>query len=216
MVAGCAARLSTPPRDSASEKSSIASTNRATAGVPPSSSMVTIAPKPRCCLRASAWPGCDARPGYSTRCTPLRPSSQDASAFALASCKAILACRVRRPRSVRKLSKAAPVTPVALAHQASCWWSSADAATTAPPMTSLWPLRYLVVEWTTMSAPSASGCCSTGDRKVLSTATFAPALRASATVAATSVIRSNGLLGDSIQTSAAGRSSAAASAAASP
>ena len=41
--------------------------------------------------------------------------------------------------------------------------------TTAPPTQRPWPSRYLVAEWTTMSAPSASGCCSAGVQKQLST-----------------------------------------------
>ncbi len=78
------------------------------------------------------------------------------------------------PRNVRKLSKAPPVRPSALAHQASCSCSSFVFATTAPPTQSLWPLMYLVVECTTMSAPSSSGRCHAGDRKVLSTTTSVP------------------------------------------
>ena len=34
---------------------------------------------------------------------------------------------------------------------------------------SLWPLRYLVVEWSTMSAPCSSGRWKNGVAKVLST-----------------------------------------------
>ena len=41
--------------------------------------------------------------------------------------------------------------------------------TTTPPRPSLWPLRNFVVEWTTMSAPSAIGCWKYGDMNVLST-----------------------------------------------
>jgi hypothetical protein len=74
------------------------------------------------------------------------------------------------------------------------------AGDTAPPTTSLCPLMYLVVECTTMSAPSASGCCSAGDRKVLSaTNSVLPRSIPSAT-RAISVTLSNGLLGVSSQT----------------
>src|SRR6185437_13517017 len=56
-----------------------------------------------------------------------------------------------------------------LSHHLSRSATAASFATTAPPTTSLWPLIYLVVECTTTSAPSSKGCCSAGDRKVLST-----------------------------------------------
>ena len=73
-------------------------------------------------------------------------------------------------------------------------------------MVSEWPARYLVAEWNTMSAPSASGRWMTGDANVLSTTTIgadprAPrcALAAVAT-ASRSTSLSSGLDGDSIQT----------------
>ncbi|MNC87015.1 hypothetical protein D3C83_27090 [compost metagenome] len=49
----------------------------------------------------------------------------------------------------------------------------------APPITRPCPSMNLVAECTTMSAPSSSGFCSTGVQKTLSTASSAPALRAS-------------------------------------
>src|SRR6202034_537352 len=85
-------------------------------------------------------------------------------------------CSVRTPRSVRKLSQGAPVTPMACAHHARLSCSSDVAEMTAPPTTSLWPFRYLVVECMTMSAPSSSGRCHIGERKVLSTAVSARSL----------------------------------------
>ena len=71
---------------------------------------------------------------------------------------------------------------------------------------------YLVVECTTRSAPRVSGCCQPGERKVLSTTVSAPAARPSCAQAAMSVMRSSGLLGVSIHSSAAGVDSAARSA----
>src|ERR1700733_2167990 len=47
---------------------------------------------------------------------------------------------------------------MALAHHERLWCSSSVAAITAPPTTSLWPLRYLVVECITKSAPRDKGC----------------------------------------------------------
>ena len=72
-----------------------------------------------------------------------------------------------------------------------------------------------MVECTTRSAPRVSGCCQAGERKVLSTTVSAPAARASPAQAAMSVMRSSGLLGVSIHSSAAGLASAARSAPAS-
>ena len=110
------------------------------------------------------------------------------------------ACSVRTPRSVRKLSNGAPVTPSAFAHQARSSPTAASRAITAPLTTSLCPFRYFVVEWTTMSAPSGIGLWSAGERKVLSTTTSAPSPCAASATRAMSVIRSSGLLGVSSHT----------------
>jgi len=71
---------------------------------------------------------------------------------------------------------------------------------------------YLVVECTTTSAPNAIGCCSAGERKVLSTTTRAPAAWDASITKRRSVTRSNGLDGVSIQTTAGPNASASASA----
>ncbi len=60
---------------------------------------------------------------------------------------------------------------------------------------SLWPLRYLVVEWNTMSAPSVNGCWKNGDANVLSTISNALALWAIWPTAARSVSRISGFVG---------------------
>ena len=60
---------------------------------------------------------------------------------------------------------------------------------------------YFVVECSTTSAPSRSGCCSAGEAKVLSTNTFAPDAEATATIAAMSAIDSSGFVGVSTQIS---------------
>ena len=72
-------------------------------------------------------------------------------------------------------------------------------ATTTPPRTSEWPLRYFVVECITTSTPSSSGRCSTGVAHVLSTTVRAPMVLASATIARMSVTCRRGLDGVSIQ-----------------
>ncbi len=78
---------------------------------------------------------------------------------------------------------------------------SRRAVSTAPASTSLWPLRYLVAECTTRSAPSSSGRVSTGVATVLSTATRTPAEWASSQTAARSVISHIGLAGVSTHNS---------------
>ena len=75
---------------------------------------------------------------------------------------------------------------------------SSRAVTSAPPTTSLCPLRYLVVECTTRSTPSASGRWKYGLRKVLSATVSRPCSRPMATIARMSTMCSSGLLGVSI------------------
>ena len=80
------------------------------------------------------------------------------------------------------------------------WYSAASEVSTAPPTTSEWPFRYLVVEWQTTSMPSASGRWKKGVAKVLSTTLTAPRARAMAAMAARSAILSMGLVGLSSHT----------------
>ena len=79
--------------------------------------------------------------------------------------------------------------------------SSRRAVTSAPARTSPWPLRYLVPEWNTRSAPSAIGRVSTGVATVESTANSAPAPWATSAAAAMSITSQVGLQGVSIHTS---------------
>ena len=94
--------------------------------------------------------------------------------------------------------------------------TSPAAAMTAPPVMSECPLRYLVVEWITRSAPSAMGCCRYGEAKVLSTTSSAPARCARSATAAISVTFSSGFDGVSVHTSAVSGRIAAATASRSP
>ena len=73
------------------------------------------------------------------------------------------------------------------------------AVASAPATTSEWPLRYLVAECMTMSAPSASGRVKIGVETVESTHSSAPAACAMSETAAMSVMVHSGLLGVSIQ-----------------
>ena len=74
--------------------------------------------------------------------------------------------------------------------------------------------RYLVVLWMTKSAPRASGRCSAGEAKVLSTANHAPTLWAATAAAAMSASRNMGLVGVSSHTRRAGPAASAAGTAA--
>jgi hypothetical protein len=75
------------------------------------------------------------------------------------------------------------------------------ANTIAPATTSEWPLRYLVAECSTMSAPSVSGRVRTGVGTVESTASKAPASWATRAASDMSVMVQSGLDGVSNQTS---------------
>ncbi len=108
MLAGCAIRLSTPPSDSASVKHSSPARNAATAGSPPASSKLSMAPKPLCWRRAISCPDASAEPGIVDLPhgrMPLQPArrpprrSPRARACARAACAARAAsesCRTAR------------------------------------------------------------------------------------------------------------------------
>ena len=74
-----------------------------------------------------------------------------------------------------RVERARPPRPWRSGGRRSCSASSRSRTTSAPPTTSEWPPKYLVVEWTTTSAPRVSGCWRYGDAKVLSTTSSAPA-----------------------------------------
>ena len=61
-------------------------------------------------------------------------------------------------------------------------------------------MRYLVVEWTTISTPNSSGRCRYGDMKVLSQTTRAPARCAISLTSFRSVTIITGLVGVSRNT----------------
>src|SRR5688572_4977095 len=69
-----------------------------------------------------------------------------------------------------------------------------------PPVTSLWPLRYLVQLCIDRSMPIDNTGWLIGLAKVLSIADITPALRHAAATARTSTHRSVGLIGDSNHT----------------
>ena len=83
--------------------------------------------------------------------------------------------RIRRvsvfvPRSTSQQSNGPGTAPTAFWRNANFSARSSRRVTAMPPTMSEWPFRYLVVEWTTMSAPNSNGRWKTGVAKVLSTA----------------------------------------------
>ena len=158
-------------------------------------------PKPRICLRASVVAGMvrEARivDGLELGVTAQRFG--DASRVRL-----VLAHPYRQRLGAAQREPGIPrvpgTPPVAFCAKRSDSKSVASSTTTAPPITSECPPRYLVVECTTTCAPSAIGFCRNGVAKVLSTTSQAPRRRAISAHAAMSIRRSIGFVGLSIQT----------------
>lgn len=94
------------------------------------------------------------------------------------------------------------MTPRQFAHHAICSAISAVAEHTTPPITSECPLRYLVEDCTTASAPNPMGRCSTGEQNVLSATMSPPPACVASASAARSLMASKGFEGVSTQVSA--------------
>ena len=116
-------------------------------------------PKRRIWRRATACPGSSERPGYSTCETAEEPASRPAMRSALSQWRSMRTASVLTPRSVRKQSSGAGTAPSEFCRKRSRSPIAASRVPAKPPTTSEWPPMYFVVEWTTMSAPSSSGCC---------------------------------------------------------
>ena len=106
-------------------------------------------------------------------------------------------CRIRTgsvliPRCTSQASCGAAAVPSMPTCRPIVAPTCSSAAMTAPPVMSEWPLRYLVVEWITKSAPSAMGCCRYGEAKVLSTTSSASARCARSATAKKPVTFSSG------------------------
>ena len=203
MLDRCSTRLSTPPSDVARFHTRMRAAAAMAAASPPRSRIDSIPPNPPCiCRAAMAWPGWDGSPGYRS----CLMSPDDRRSGAQSSCAAALwwrtrTCSVRNPRNSCEASKG-PRTPPSMPRSLA-QASNARAIrpnTMAPATTSEWPLRYFVAECRTRSAPSASGCVSTGVDTVESTARSAPPSWAMRAAAAMSVMVQRGLDGVSIQT----------------
>ena len=186
--------------------------NARTAASPPASSN-EIAPKPSCCLRASAWPGCDAARVMQARDgAVLAQEFGERRRILLVHAQARIerAQAAQRQEAVeRRAGEAERVRPPRQRARA----APRRAAITAPPTTSLWPLMYLVVECTTMSAPKRDRLLQRRRQEgVVDHGQRAGRCARPRSTKRRSVMRSSGLDGVSIQTSAGCRCSASASA----
>ena len=101
------------------------------------------------------------------------------------------------PRSTSQESSGERIAPEPFWTKESHSTCSGFAATAMPPTESEWPFKNFVVEWTTRSAPMASGFCRYGDANVLSTTTSAPRSWAISERSAMSQIVIVGFVGDS-------------------
>ena len=159
MIAGCSIRLSTPPRLSASVKSSAVLEEAARAGQAAlRASTETMPPKPRICRRGErvlrmALAGRDRRP----RSTVGWRSSH----WAMCERVVAVALHAQRQRLHAAQREEAVERPEDRADRRSAGSRSVSRSvgvvapiTTTPPIMSEWPLRYLVTECTTMSKPS--------------------------------------------------------------
>src|SRR5215211_6320424 len=173
ITCGTSINDSTPPRDSARENRRVAE------AIPVASGWrkETIPPKP----------------GQRTSVTPSAPRRYSLTARALSVCAPTRRWSVRRPRWTRKQSSGPGTAPTEFWTKRTRSWSAGSATITAPPTTSEWPPRYLVVEWTTASAPSSRGRWRAGVAKVLSTQTRAS--RECSTTAEMSTTLSSGFNG---------------------
>ena len=121
-------------------------------------------------------------------------------AWALAQWACMRTLRVSRPLMNSQALNGLSVGPAVRRKPTTSCISLAEPATT-PPRQRPWPSMYLVAEWMTISAPSASGFCSTGVQKQLSTASSAPWAWATSASAAMSTSSASGLDGDSTMNS---------------
>ena len=89
---------------------------------------------------------------------------------ALSLARSILSCSVSIERMISQLVLGSSCVP-RLERRPRIGISVSLAPTTPPATRSECPPMYLVSEYMTMSQPRRMGCCQTGPRKVLSTAT---------------------------------------------
>src|SRR5215831_11062438 len=144
----CSMRLSTPPREVARLNTRTdASTALARSG-PPATRIDSIPPNPPPIWRAAtAWPGCEASPGYSTTVKAGCPSKCRAMARALSEARRTRRNTVRIPRCSSQASNGPGTAPALRRHERIRSQNGPGrAVSTAPARTSPWPFRYLVAE----------------------------------------------------------------------
>ena len=186
MRAGCSISDSTPPSDSASVNSRVRRTTASAASSPPPQARTTPCRRSRASAgRRRRGRGGRAGPGTAPGAPPggARSSVDDrrgVGAVPVHAHRQRLEAAQHQPAVERAghrpdgvLQEAEPLGQLVVVGHAR-----------APPTTSEWPPRYLVVECTTTSAPSASGCCRYGVANVLSTTQRRAARRAPARPAA--------------------------------
>ena len=161
--AGCSIRLSTPPRLSASWKIFVRATS-ATASSSDSARNETMPPKSRIWRAAIAWPGCDgqARVEHAARRAGAGRGTPAIGVRVLAVLAHPHGERLQPAQHEPAVERPRHRAERLLQEVAGARRPSGRSWPTKPPMRSEWPPRYFVVEWTTTSAPSSSGCCRYG------------------------------------------------------
>ena len=179
MLARCSIRLSTPPSEVARFHSSTRAAVAIAAASPPRDADRQHAAEPaRHLARGHRMAGNARQAGIEHlghARVPREMLGDRAAPSGSCAGRAGTACACRAaaatPRSCRAIAAAAARAPSrALPRRVVL-----RGCVSAPAITSEWPFRYLVAECMTRSAPSASGCVSTGVATVESTASRAPA-----------------------------------------
>ena len=149
----------------------------------------------------SRGPGATAARGRGRARPPAAPRGTPRSRRAFSQCWRIRTASVFSPRRTSHESNGPGTAPSDFCRKYSRSASAGSFVATKPPTTSEWPPRYFVVECTTRSAPSESGCWRYGVANVLSTASSAPAACAASAARRMSTTLRSGFDGVSTQTS---------------
>jgi hypothetical protein len=169
--------------------------HRQAASRPPLTSKDSRPPKPLCWRRGQFVLGMGGQPRIVDPLhagLPFQPGRQLPRLFAVG---AHAQPRVSSPLRNTQALKGLMVGPQVRRKPNTSLPTRSRSPTTAPPTQRPWPSRYLVAEWMTMSAPRASGCCSAGVQKQLSTTSRQPLRRASSARARMSTSSVSGLEG---------------------
>ena len=142
----------------------------------------------------SRGPGATASPGSARGAAPRGPRNGAPARGRSGTGARRAGAAVRSPRRARNAACGSRQPPRTFIVARAASMRARD-PTSAPPMRSLWPASALVRLCITRSAPSASGRCSSGVAKVLSTTTTRPRACAAAHTASRSTTSSVGLVG---------------------